>query len=172
MRFETSRLILRELRRDDFADLYEILSDEEMMKHYPNLFDEDKVKSWIEWNIDNYAIYGFGLWAVILEASGEFIGDYGITMQNIHGNIEPEIGCHINRKYQKQGYTTVAAAACMKYAFKELNLSRVFSYMKYINEASERTAMKTGMQFIEEYEDSVNTITKVYAINCDELILA
>ena len=168
MIFETSRLILRELRRDDFADLYEILSDEETMKHYPHPFDEEKVRNWIEWNIDNYATYGFGLWAVILEASGEFIGDCGITMQNIRGNMEPEIGYHIKRKYQKQGYATEAAAACMKYAFKELNLSRVFSYMKYTNEASARTAMKNGMQFIEEYEDSVNTITKVYAINCEE----
>ena len=168
MRFETSRLILRELRRDDFASLYEILSDEETMKHYPYPFDEEKVKSWIEWNIDNYATYGFGLWAVILGASGEFIGDCGITMQNIHGNMEPEIGYHINRKYQKQGYATEAAAACMKYAFKELNLPRVFSYMKYTNEASARTAMKNGMKFIEEYDDSVNTITKVYAINCEE----
>lgn len=168
MIFETSRLILRELRRDDFADLYEILSDEETMKHYPHPFDEEKVRNWIEWNIDNYATYGFGLWAVILKASGEFIGDCGITMQNIRGNMEPEIGYHIKRKYQKQGYATEAAAACMKYAFKELNLSRVFSYMKYTNEASARTAMKNGMQFIEEYEDSVNTITKVYAINCEE----
>ena len=35
MRIETERLILREYSQDDFDALYEILSDEETMKHYP-----------------------------------------------------------------------------------------------------------------------------------------
>ena len=44
MQLETDRLILRELTMDDIDDLYEILSDEDTMEHYPKPFDEKKDK--------------------------------------------------------------------------------------------------------------------------------
>ena len=31
--------------------------------------------------------YGFGLWAVIEKESGEFIGDCGITMQQVEDEV-------------------------------------------------------------------------------------
>lgn len=34
-----------------------------------------------------YESEGFGLWAVVLKETGEMIGDCGITMQNIHGQM-------------------------------------------------------------------------------------
>ena len=40
--------------------------------------------------------------------------------------------------------------------------------MKDTNVGSYKVAIKNGMQLIEEYEDSVNTITKVYAISRKE----
>lgn len=53
----------------------------------------------------------------------------------------------------------------MRFAFEELELPKVYSYMKYTNEASYGVALKNGMQFVEEYPDPVNTITRVYAID-------
>ncbi len=72
------------------------------MKHYPYTFDEKRVKNWIAKNIEIYNIFGFGLWAVILKETGQFIGDCGITMQNINGSINPEIGYHIGKIFQRQ----------------------------------------------------------------------
>ena len=71
------------------------MSDKETMVHYPKPFDEEKVRSWIQWNLENYAKYGFGLWAVVLKKTGEMIGDCGVTIQNIDGELLPEIGYHI-----------------------------------------------------------------------------
>lgn len=96
---ETGRLLLREFRLEDFDDLFKILSDPETMQHYPKPFDEERTKRWIEWNLENYQKYGFGLWAVVLKETNEFIGDCGITMQIIDGESLPEIGYHINKKY-------------------------------------------------------------------------
>ena len=61
---ETNRLILREYTMDDLDALYEILSDEETMAHYPKPFDMDRVRGWIQWNIENYAstASGCGRW--------------------------------------------------------------------------------------------------------------
>ena len=40
MVIETERLLLREMTDDDFAALYELLSDAKIMQHYPYAFDE------------------------------------------------------------------------------------------------------------------------------------
>ena len=54
MVLETDRLTLREYVTEDFDALFEIVSDIETMQHYPAPFDEDKTRSWIQWNLDNY----------------------------------------------------------------------------------------------------------------------
>lgn len=168
VQMETDRLILRELKTDDIEGLHVVLSDAESMQHYPKPFDLDRTKNWISRNIENYATYGFGLWAVILKEGDQFIGDCGITMQNINGSMEPEIGYHINKRYVNKGYATEAARACMKYAFEILEFDKVYSYMKYTNIPSQRVAEKNGMKHVMDYEDDINIITKVYSITIEE----
>ena len=96
------------------------------------------------------------------------IGDCGITMQNIHGQILPEVGYHIRADHQRKGYATEAAAACIRYAFEKHNFPAVYSYMKYTNIPSQKTAMKNGMVFIEEYPDVDNGTTCVYGITIEQ----
>ena len=165
---ETERLFLRELKESDFDALYEVLADSDIMEHYPYTFDEARVRNWITRNMERYRKDGFGLWAVVLKETGEMIGDCGITMQNIHGQRLPEIGYHIRKDQQRKGYASEAAAACIRYAFKNYDFPAVYSYMKYTNIPSQRTAMKNGMRFIEEYEDPDNTYTRVFAIRRTE----
>jgi len=168
MILETERLILREMDQNDFNSLYAVLADSDIMEHYPYTFDEVRVRNWITRNMERYSKDGFGLWAVVLKETGEMIGDCGITMQNIHGTILPEIGYHIRADQQRKGYATEAAAACIRYAFENFDLPAVYSYMKYTNIPSQRTAMKNGMKFVGEYEDPDNTYTRVYVINRKE----
>ena len=77
MILETNRLIIREYTPGDFDALYEILSDAETMKYYPKPYDENGVHRWINWCLDSYRQYGFGLWALELKETGTFIGDCG-----------------------------------------------------------------------------------------------
>ena len=168
MRMETKRLILRELTMEDYDSLHEILSDPQTMQHYPEPFREEETRRWIIRNIERYAELGFGLWAVVLKETGELIGDCGITMQSIHGQMLPEIGYHIHKKYRRQGYASEAAKACKDFIFARTSFSSVYSYMKYTNEASYGVALKNGMTFIEEYDDPINIRTRVYAITKEE----
>lgn len=168
MQMETKRLILREMVSEDFDELYEIFSDAETMQYYPAPFDKEKTRSWILRNQARYAEMGFGLWTVVHKDNGKVIGDCGITMQNIHGQMLPEIGYHIHKDYQRKGYATEAARACRDYVFELLDMDAVYSYMKYTNAASCGIAIKNGMSFIEEYDDPVNTRTRVYAITREQ----
>ncbi len=165
---ETKRLFLRKYTVNDFDALYEIMSDTETMQHYPAPFDETRTKSWITWNLENYEKYGFGLWAVILKETDEFIGDCGITMQDIDGEMLPEIGYHIHKKYWRRGYAKEAAQAAQDWAFRNTSIDVLYSYMKYTNVASYSTAIANGMRREKEYSDPKNTISYAYAITRSE----
>ena len=168
MRIETERLFLREMTEDDFSALYCVLADAEIMRHYPYIFDESRVKGWIARNIDRYRAFGFGLWAVCRKDTGEMIGDCGLTMQMIDGQIKPEIGYHIRRDCQRMGYAKEAASAVRDWTFLNTPFNIVYSYMKYTNEPSAKTAVSYGCRFIGEFADETNEITKVYAISREE----
>jgi len=165
---ETKRLLLREYTMSDFDDLYEIMSDPETMAHYPAPFDEERTKGWIKWNLENYQKYGFGLWAVVLKETNEFIGDCGISIQNIDGEMLPEIGYHINKKHWRKGYAKEAAIATRDWAFCNTDYNIIYSYMKYTNVASYSTAIANGMKKVKEYADPKNKISYAYAITRKE----
>jgi RimJ/RimL family protein N-acetyltransferase len=148
---ETKRLKLREFTEDDVDSLAAIFADHETMKFYPATKDREETVRWIEKNVERYKKYGFGLWAVVRKDNDEFIGDCGITMQNIDGEEKPEIGYHIRRDYWGQGYATEAASACKEHAFNKLGLEEAFSYMRSDNLASRRVAEKIGMTLRKEY---------------------
>ena len=168
MIIETERLFLREMKEGDFDALYEVLADSDIMQHYPYIFDENRVRNWIQRNIERYRIFGFGLWAVCLKETGEMIGDCGLTLQLIDGRIKPEIGYHIRANKQRNGYAKEAAIAVRDWTFNNTPFQIVYSYMKYTNEPSVKTAISYGCKQVDEYKDDENEITKVFAISRDQ----
>lgn len=162
---ETERLILREYTPADFDGLLAILSDPVTMAHYPKPYDENGTRRWLAWSLDNYEVYGFGLWAIELKDTGTFIGDCGITMQKIDGESLPEIGYHIHRDHWRRGYAKEAAAAVRDWFFTHTNFPAVYSYMTVDNVASWSTAASVGMKRIKRYTDGdeelfVYTVTR------------
>ena len=166
---ETDRLFLREMSMDDYDALHTVLADPVIMQHYPYAFDEQRVRSWIERNMNRYRENGFGLWAVCLKNTGEMIGDCGLTLQNIDGKMLPEIGYHIRADCQRKGYAKEAAMAVRDWAFRNTDYPALYSYCKYTNEPSFRTAEAIGMHFDREYPDEANGITHVSVITRDDL---
>ena len=166
---ETERLFLREMTMDDFDALNAVLGDDTIMIHYPYTFDEARVRSWIERNMNRYRNDGFGLWAVCLKDSGEMIGDCGLTLQNIEGEMLPEIGYHIRADRQGQGFAREAALAVRDWAFANTEYPALYSYCKYTNVGSFKTAESIGMKFLKEYPDADNEITHVSVIRREDL---
>lgn len=165
---ETKRLRLREYTPEDFAALKEILSDPVTMAHYPKPYDDAGVERWINWNLQNYKDYGFGLWAMELKETGEFIGDCGITMQNIDGVQLPEIGYHVHKNHWRKGYGSEAAKAVRDWAFTNRDFDCLYSYMTQSNVASWSTAAAAGMKRVKEYTDERYCEMYVYAITREE----
>lgn len=165
---ETKRLFLREMRMEDFDALYAVLADSDIMQHYPYTFDEVRVWNWINKNRERYDVFGFGLWAVCLKDTGKMIGDCGLTMQNINGRILPEIGYHIAKACQRQGYAKEAAQAVRDWTFTNTTFRMVYSYMKKANIPSSATARANGMTLLGEFTDDEGEQTVVYGISREE----
>lgn len=168
MVMETERLILREYTDGDFSALFALLSDPVTMQHYPQPYNEAGTRRWIQWNLDNYKTYGFGLWALVLKENGMFIGDCGLTMQNIDGEVLPEVGYHIHKDYWRQGYGKEAARAVRNWAFENRGFDRIFSYMTAANIPSSATAASMGMAKIKEYRDPEGILHFVYTISREQ----
>jgi [ribosomal protein S5]-alanine N-acetyltransferase len=147
---ETSRLLLREFRRNDADALALVISDPEAMRFYPAPFNRVGVEQWIERNLRRYADYGHGLWGMVLKSTGELIGDCGLTFQNVDGTNELEIGYHVRRDLWKQGLATEAARACRDHGFGRLSAERIISLIRPENLPSRRVAEKNGMKIWKE----------------------
>jgi RimJ/RimL family protein N-acetyltransferase len=165
---ETKRLLLREMKPDDYQALFRVLGSPETMRHYPYTFDGQHVRDWIERNMNRYRKDGFGLWAVCLKDTGEMIGDCGLTLQNINGKRLPEIGYHIRRDLQRKGYASEAAKAVRNWAFRSTDYPALYSCCKYTNVPSIKTAESIGMHFVCEYSEETNRTTHASDISRKE----
>ncbi len=152
---ETPRLYLREMTQEDFADLCETLQDKKAMYAYEHAFSDEEAQEWLDKMFRRYENDGFGLWAVIDKESGAFLGQCGITWQDVNGEQVPEIGYLFKRKYWHNGYAAEAAQGCKKYAFETLGFDRVYSIIRDNNYASQNVAKRNGMTV-------VTTIVKHY----------
>lgn len=165
MVLETQRLILREYMQEDFPALHRMLSDPETMAYYSAPYDEAGARRWLDWSLQNYRNYGFGWWVMISKETGDFIGDCGLTMQPIDGQLLPEIGYHIYKDHWRKGYGKEAAAAVRDWVFTNRDFNTLYCYMPRANLASCATAASIGMTKIKEYTDETDGILCVYSIS-------
>lgn len=167
---ETERLILRPFNETDFEDLKGVWGDLETMSFYANIYSDEQMKEIISEQIQTFKEHGYGLYVVIEKENGSFLGDCGITTQDIDGVEEYEIGYRIKKEYWGLGYAPEAAQAVKEYAFNSLKLERLCSYMESSHQQSRRVAEKIGMKLEKEYlnPNNRNSFTSVYSINANQ----
>jgi len=147
---ETERLRLRHLHLEDVDTMHAYLGDAETMLYYPAPYSREFVKCAIELNFDRYTKYGYGLFGVVLKASGVLIGDCGLVWQDLPGGPELEVGYHFSRAHWGNGYATEAARACMDYAFANAGVDHVISLIRPENGPSRRVAERNGLQVVRQ----------------------
>ncbi len=107
---ETERLILRRYNKEDVQDLFEYLSDKEVVKYEPYqplTFDETKEN--LEWRIETDEMI-----AVELKISHKMIGNIYMGRRDFEAM---EIGYVLNRNYWGNGYATESCKALIGQAF-------------------------------------------------------
>ncbi|HEY8293967.1 MAG TPA: GNAT family N-acetyltransferase [Micrococcaceae bacterium] len=142
---ETDRLRFRQMADGDLDNIAALLGDPVVMTFYPSPKTRDQAQGWIDWNKRNYAEHGRGLW-IVETTDGEFVGDCGLTWQEVNGTPALEVGYHVRAGLQGRGYASEAAAACREFAHR-LGEPHLVAIIHPENIDSQRVAEKIGLSF-------------------------
>jgi RimJ/RimL family protein N-acetyltransferase len=139
------------MRSSDIDELINIFGDPKVMDSFhTDPFDHAQMQRWIDGNLEHQAMYGYGLFSVILKSEDILIGDCGLEHMTVDGNQVTELGYDFRSDYWNQGFATEAAIAVRDYAFNELQLPGLISLIRIGNKASKRVSEKIGMHFVDE----------------------
>src|SRR5215210_381488 len=138
-------MVLRQMEMGDVDDLMGIFSDPVAMRYYPGTKSRQDAEEWVRRVQECYRDHGFGLWVAVLEDSGAFAGQCGLTVQEVEGKNEVEIGYLLLRKFWGRGLATEAARAARDHGFHMPGRERLVSLIDPGNLASRRVAEKIGL---------------------------
>jgi len=143
----TPRLVLRRWRDADREPFAAMNADPEVMEHFPaplSRAESDELVDSIEAGFEHH---GFGLWAVEVRESGEFVGFTGLAVPSFEAHFTPavEVGWRLARPAWGRGYATEAGAAALEFAIAELDLGEVVSFTSVANRRSRAVMERLGM---------------------------
>ncbi|HEU4331078.1 MAG TPA: GNAT family N-acetyltransferase [Lapillicoccus sp.] len=144
---QTERLWLRQWRDEDWAPFAALNADPEVMRYFPSTLDEQQSNAFAYRNAALLEVHGWGLWAVELRESGDFIGFVGLNQPTWTAAFTPctEVGWRLARSAWGKGYATEAAGAALAVAFGPLGLDEVVSFTTVANDRSRAVMERLGM---------------------------
>jgi [ribosomal protein S5]-alanine N-acetyltransferase len=143
---ETERLILRMFTPADLEDLHRQLSDPEVMRYYPKVSSREDSEKWLQGILKDYQSNGYGMLAVCLRDTGEYIGQAGVMRRLIDGCEHHYLSYLLCKESWGHGYATEAVQRILDYGFQTLDIHKVEALIRPDNARSIRLAEKLGMQ--------------------------
>ncbi|MEX0873927.1 MAG: GNAT family protein [Actinomycetota bacterium] len=148
MQIETDRLILRELRFDDWPSVLEYQSDPRYLEYYEwTERTPEAVQDFVRMLADlrrEHPRTKYQL-AIVPRPRGPVIGNCGIRMASPEAR-EADIGYELAPDYWGQGLATEAVRAMVNFGFTELGVHRIWSWCLADNVRSVRVLEKLGMK--------------------------
>jgi RimJ/RimL family protein N-acetyltransferase len=153
---ETERLTLRQFTPDDVENLVELDGDPEVMRYItggrPTPREEIEGRE-LPAFLDYYARSdGYGFWAAIEKATGDFIGWFHLRPRADMAADEPELGYRLRRSAWGKGYATEGSRALIEKAFTDLGAQRVWAETMVVHTASHRVMEKAGLKYVRTFD--------------------
>lgn len=122
-------------------------ADPAVMEHFPELLSRRQSDELVERIEGGFATNGFGLWALEVRATGEFIGFTGLAVPEFEADFTPvvEVGWRLARSAWGNGYATEAAQAALRFGFEEVGLTEIVSFTVPANRRSRAVMERIGM---------------------------
>lgn len=152
---ETQRLVLRRFSMADVDNLVLLDADPDVMRFVtggiPTSRDEIE-NEFLPAFLGYYDRYdGYGFWAVIERASGEFLGWFHFRPRPDAAPGEVELGYRLRKSAWGQGYATEGSRALIAKGFTELGVQRVVAGAMAVNVASRRVMEKAGLRLVRTF---------------------
>jgi RimJ/RimL family protein N-acetyltransferase len=143
-RLATARLELRMFREDDLDAYADMCADEEVMRF---IGVGGPVGADVAWRqmalfLGEWALHGYGMWAVEERASGRLIGRVGFL--NPHGWPACELGWLLARDAWGRGFALEAAQSARAYGRANLGVGELISLIRPDNMRSIALAERLG----------------------------
>ena len=160
---------MRKFTPDDLEKLIELRSDEEVIKYLGGrtLQNPEAIKKRLQFYLDCYEKYGFGMCAMIWKETGEMFGWSGI--QPLDDSDEIEVGYGMIKEFWGKGIGFECAKAWLKHGFEVAKLERIVAVADPDNKGSWRIMEKCGMKY-EKTEEHYGMNLVLYAISKDEFL--
>ena len=159
--FDTARLHCRPLVAADAPGMLALDSDPAVRRYLggiggPQAHSLTDSEATIRFIQAQYAAAGIGRWAVLLAATGEFMGWAGLKL--VAGPVNGQhnyydLGYRFLPRYWGQGYGYEAAQAWLAHGFGALGLPRICAYADVHNAGSRRILEKIGLHPGNEFEE-------------------
>src|SRR6476619_6494480 len=138
---------MRGWREEDLAPFAALNADPVVMEHFPSTLtrqESDALVVRITAQLDDL---GYGLWALEVRDSGEFVGFTGLALQTFPAHFTPavEVGWRLKQSAWGHGYATEAALAALDYGFAVAELDEIVSMTAVTNVRSQRVMQRIGM---------------------------
>lgn len=149
---ETPRLRLTALTEDHFNDYASMLADPDSTRWVGDGEPLERADAWrsLAMLLGHWQLRGYGMWALELIDTGEFIGRAGLMCPE--GWPDLELGWMLKPKYRHCGYATEASTAVLDFAWTRLHAPRVISLVRLGNDESDRLAERLGGEHIEDMD--------------------
>jgi RimJ/RimL family protein N-acetyltransferase len=142
----TERLKLRDWRDSDLAPWAAMNADPEVRRYLGPLLTFEQAEAWVLNYQDDLDRYGFGLWAVEVRASGEFIGFTGLgTVDEELPVAGTEVSWALARSAWGHGYATEAAHAALRFGFEVMQAPEILAVTMAENLRSQAVMRRIGM---------------------------
>ncbi|MEV0789621.1 GNAT family N-acetyltransferase [Kribbella sp. NPDC050459] len=143
----TDRLLLRNWRDSDREPFAALNTDPAVMEHFPAPQTREQSDALIDRNQPLIDERGWGLWALEVRDTGEFIGFTGLSVPSFEAHFMPavEIGWRLSKGAWGNGYATEAARAALAHGFGPGGLDEVVSFTTTTNLPSQRVMQRIGM---------------------------
>jgi RimJ/RimL family protein N-acetyltransferase len=143
----TDRLLMRRWSAADRAPFAAMNADPEVMRYFESTQDRRTSDAFVDRIEQRFEKQGFGLWAIELLDTGEFIGFTGLNPMpdGTPGAGGMEVGWRLARQAWHHGYATEAARAVLAVAFGPVGLDEIWSVTAVGNSASRAVMERLGM---------------------------
>ena len=143
----SERLLLRRWKDADLEPFAALNADPIVMEHLPAMLSRAESDAFVARIEAHFDAHDFGLFAVAVRATGEFIGFVGLWPASFDAPFTPavEVGWRLARTAWGHGYATEAARAAVRDGFERLGLDEIVSFTAQVNERSWRVMQRIGM---------------------------
>ncbi len=139
----SNRLLYRPYSADDLALVTKIYTDPDVTEFtYLGVRTPDECKKVLDDYLATWAKNGWGMFAVSLKETGDFIGEAGIF--ELQGRDAPHIRYLLLKEHWGKGYAGEAAAAITEWCFAEKGLSHLYGVTEEPNPASSSVLVRAG----------------------------